>query len=337
MMLYREPSELKNFIKILVKNKISFRHEETKNTDTIKILDENGKIKFSHIFTENITKDINKLFIAFQQLKSHIKSKEEYIKNKKEITLNDIHCNISHYKTRYIYFDQEKRNEQLFKEGYEGVISEYNNIIEFDVTKAYFSTAKFLGYIDAKIYNKLVNLPKDHRLKILGMLATKKIITTYTDGEKGDNPEIKKWDIGVKVFNDCAKVNDFNINIVRETINFFFGNDLFLFYWVDAIFLKKPPEPYYTLLKNLIKRAFEGLDFQECKFIEHEKLSIEIKEKAVIYKIINGNKKKIYFAPKKQVSHINIEISDGVNILSENIENLKEGIKLLKKAKQWKK
>jgi hypothetical protein len=138
--------------------------------------------------------------------------------------------------------------KNIITPSYEGLISYFrlnlNNIlnnnssiiiptvINIDITAAYATTLLNKKYIDKKLFTKITALPKIERLAVVGMLATKKHIFEFKQGEQ----------INCRVETDAQKRNIFfeashAVNEIMEQCAIIAGED-FLFFWVDGIYLK---------------------------------------------------------------------------------------------------
>lgn len=138
-------------------------------------------------------------------------------------------------KVTYDYVDKIYHKDKVkyiavrnFEEG--EVISD---LIEIDINQAYWETAYMMGVISKEIFKKGLDMDKLVRLAALGSLAKKTEVWHY-DGKDSFKKE--------KVINDqstnnvwfaiCQKVGDVMQEALKES-----GDD-FMFYWVDAIFIK---------------------------------------------------------------------------------------------------
>lgn len=107
------------------------------------------------------------------------------------------------------------------------------DIVEFDISKAYYVCAHYLGYMSDEMFKKCITLPKHIRLRFIGSIATFKRhylrsgfkITGYS----GEVNEVLRnvWFHIVKHVDDC----------MHEFMEM--AGDAFLMYYVDGIYLKK--------------------------------------------------------------------------------------------------
>lgn len=115
-----------------------------------------------------------------------------------------------------------------------GEAHEFKDCYECDVTAAYYQAALYLGLISPKTFDLCTKtISKFERLKLLGSIASVKVISSYEGGQLIGSPEIKKndklrnaWFTICNVIDGCMK--NF-INILGEN---------FIFYWVDGIYFK---------------------------------------------------------------------------------------------------
>jgi hypothetical protein len=104
----------------------------------------------------------------------------------------------------------------------------FREVVEVDLTAAYFHAALHLGIISEEIYKAAETQTKKARLVSLGALASKKNIFSF-DGEK-ESFELKHNEPRANYFFSCAKLVD---EILSEAIQVL----PIYFYWVDAVFL----------------------------------------------------------------------------------------------------
>ena len=160
--------------------------------------------------------------------------------------------NFKHYKNQKVNFFEFDNSLRYMVET-SGDYTEIPNIIEMDITKAYYQMTYNLGYISEKTYNELLGLPKYIRLRLLGSIATRKVIEKY-NGDKNidirvvENLRLREvwnricYEVG-KVMKECS-----------ESIQ-----DYFVFYWVDGIYFQQHPD--YNIendpCRQIIKSIFE--------------------------------------------------------------------------------
>ena len=107
-------------------------------------------------------------------------------------------------KVKYFRFDDSVRRMSE----YLGEIVSIKNVLEMDIVKAYYQVAHNLGYIDEDFYKKTLKLPKYIRLRLLGSIATRKIIEDF----EGDQLISVKTKTNEKMrniwFNICLKLDE---------------------------------------------------------------------------------------------------------------------------------
>ncbi len=133
----------------------------------------------------------------------------------------------------------------------------YKDVIEMDLSAAYWSAAHQLGYIDDTLYEKGLLYSKKVRLMALGAAASVKR-SFYFDGEKFNKTGEKKNQQGRDAFRTIASYIDRLMTSICEANPSIFG------YWVDAFFL---PASEIDFVRDNIQAA--GLNF---KFVELSKM-----------------------------------------------------------------
>ena len=63
---------------------------------------------------------------------------------------------------------------------------EFPHILEMDMTKAYYKMARNLDYISEEIYQICLKVPKHIRLRLIGSIATHKVVEKYENKELKD-------------------------------------------------------------------------------------------------------------------------------------------------------
>lgn len=159
-----------------------------------------------------------------------------------------------------------------------------NDCIEIDLNAAYWHKALSLGYISTDIYNKAFHskISKKARLIALGALAK---TTYFYNAENGVlNLSGKQRELTAGIFFHIASEVSIDILTIAYSLK------TFIFYWVDAIFLKKKE---FKKAANLIS-AFG----YEYKFYICEKIEI-IKDRIVVHSSEHKEKHRIFFKNKK--------------------------------------
>lgn len=150
---------------------------------------------------------------------------------------------------QYLFFNKKYMHQEL------------TNVIELDLTAAYWDAAYKLGIIDKKDYYQGLGMKKTERLAALGSLARVLKVREF-DGKKYGRAIIKDNSDNTrhiwfaisnevdKVMKKCAKA---------------LGDQL-VFYWIDALFFIKTEENK-KLVQDIIKKAG-----YKSKFIKIEKV-----------------------------------------------------------------
>jgi len=114
----------------------------------------------------------------------------------------------------------------------EGVV--LDNVVEYDINKAYYQCAYNLGYLDEDMYLKCLEMDKEKRLRFLGSIATQKVKYSYVGGVLNIDSfkEVKDEDLRGVWFHICKVVDDCLLDFANVL------GDNFLMYYVDGIYLK---------------------------------------------------------------------------------------------------
>ena len=152
---------------------------------------------------------------------------------------------------------------------------EFNDVMEFDIRKAYYMAAYKLKYISEEFYLRCIELPKTTRLRLIGSIATSKTTFCYKKGKMVGEPT-KKEDIDLRKawFNICKYVD----TCMRE-LRQLMGED-FLFYWVDGIYCRNNPKIDQYLMYMNLKYHFD-FEYRQVEKIVAEK---DDKQKTIIVK-----------------------------------------------------
>jgi hypothetical protein len=164
--------------------------------------DKKGDIKFSLYYMHFVNKVL-----------CHVERK---IKNNKLI-IKDYHS------TKIDYFDVGLKKYGTYK-----------NCVELDIDSAYWETAYKLNVISRDIYREGLKLPKKVRLMALGILAKKTTVYKFDGKEMKRMPVIENKKTKYFWNQICKHVAD-----VMITISAGINEGSYLFYWVDAVFIKK--------------------------------------------------------------------------------------------------
>jgi len=219
-----------DYVKEKIKNKQTFIHTKGTFTDDL------------YFPNENISRQYSQSFKSFKELGLMSKVKAEVNRNLhvlKGKTFNN-------YDVKY--FDYKGIEDSNFEVG---EVVTFNDVIEIDISAAYYFAALNLGLLCKETVSKCLDLHKSKRLAILGSIASKKVITEYVNGVAGipytrQNHERKNaWNAIVKCVDD-AMIECFKI-----------AKKNFLFYYVDGIYLHKNDAIELQIEKELLSSGFE--------------------------------------------------------------------------------
>lgn len=174
---------------------------------------------------------------------------------------------------------------------------EFTNILEMDITKAYYKMALNLGYISEKTYKVCLLLPKYIRLRLIGSIATSKVIETYKDKQlvkievKEDEQLRQIW------FHICYEVGKIMLECAESI------EDYFIFYWVDGIYFQRnmnfeqTNDPSIQIIKNIFKK-----NKLEYSVNQLERITLQNYNDELILKCWkNGEVKSNFSVPHKKV------------------------------------
>lgn len=187
----------------------------------------------------------------------------------------------------------EKKNERppLVKPDY---FSSKNKIPPFfaekvyniDINGAYPNAAKKLGFISEKTFNYLMRVKKQNRLAALGMLASKKTITYYYNGDISD-VEIVENELSAYFYAISREIDDVMKNICHNLFSF-------VFYWFDGVYFTESFE---------INKVVKELDLKgyPYKIETLEQFSLKRKSYNILIEFYKDGKKKSFEIPDKHM------------------------------------
>lgn len=180
------------------------------------------------------------------------------------------------------YIENEHRLKQLNASSVEYILDggrhpgTYEGVTEIDLNGAYWSAAHQLGYISDSVYMRGIErdesgelkVPKGVRLIALGALARKRTIREFTP-DSGYEYIGLDYDAHLGgVFFDCAKlIGDVMLKCVAAVNQSGIDTNPFLFYWFDALFVRRELAP-------LVSKFFALHNFGS-KEIELKRIVIE--------------------------------------------------------------
>tara|TARA_R100000655_G_scaffold22905_3_gene46264 strand:+ start:1581 stop:2489 length:909 start_codon:yes stop_codon:yes gene_type:complete len=278
-----------SLIKNLKECGVKFTKQET--TSTTIITNEDTKWVYGTLRTRFLSK---KEMMLQKQLVAHIKKNTEG----KDIFPDP------RQPIKYFQFDYSLRKLV----DYAGEVTSLNNIIEMDITMAYWRVAFNLGYINEDFYKKVKNIPKYMRLRLLGSIAAEKIIEEY-EGKKRISINVKSNPKMQAVYKNICKETGNIMSEVADAIG-----DYFIFYWVDGIYFKKDP----IIEKNELQPSVQVVEYifnkhnLEFKIKNIEKLLIINKKETIYLQLYMDNKLKSRFNIKlNKIKYKQIEHHDG--------------------------
>ena len=226
-------------------------------------------------------------------------SKKEMIlqrKLKKEIEKNTKDQDIKFSSAKKIHFFEFDSSLKYMVET-SGDCVDIENVLEMDITKAYYQMAYNLGYISKKFFKVTLKLPKHIRLRLLGSIATKRIIEKWEDGKVVEMKIVEDLRMRDIWFHICYNVG----KVMKECSQAI--QDFFIFYWVDGIYFQQ--HPFFTKendpTKQIIQKIFEK---NNLKFTinELEKISLQNLNDEIMLKCWKDGKVKSNFSvPHKKV------------------------------------
>ena len=226
-------------------------------------------------------------------------SKKEMIlqkKLKKEITENTKNKEIKFSSNKKIHFF-EFDNSIKYMVATTGDCVDIPNVMEMDITKAYYQMAYNLNYISKKFYNKCLELPKHIRLRLLGSIATKKVVEKWSDGKMQEMKVIEDLKMRDIWFEICYNVG----KVMKECSNAI--QDYFIFYWVDGIYFQRHPRFDAELdpTKQIIQKIFQKNNLK-FSINQLEKISLQnYNDEIMLQCWKNGQIKSNFSVPHKKV------------------------------------
>tara|TARA_Y100000401_G_scaffold24428_1_gene16817 strand:+ start:2207 stop:3106 length:900 start_codon:yes stop_codon:yes gene_type:complete len=172
-----------------------------------------------------------------------------------------------------------------------------NNVMEMDITKAYYQMAYNLGYISEKFFKECLELPKIIRLRLLGSIATKRIVETYKDGKIVEMKVVEDLKMRDVWFHICYNVG----KVMKECSNAI--QDYFIFYWVDGIYFQRHPQfnEENDPTKQIIQKIFQKNNLK-FSINQLEKISLQNLNNQIMLKCWkNGTVKSNFSVPHKKV------------------------------------
>ena len=251
----------------------------TTNSTTIEYKDDNTKYKI--MFTDGQYMSIKEMILQ-KKLKKEVEERTE----NKQINYNGERIDFYRFDSSLKYMVDTA-----------GDYIEFTNILEMDITKAYYKMALNLGYISEKTYKVCLVLPKYIRLRLMGSIATSKVIETYKNKElvkievKEDEQLRQIW------FHICYNVGKIMLECAESI------EDYFIFYWVDGIYFQRnmnfgqTNDPSIQIIKNIFQK-----NKLEYSVNQLERITLQNYNDELILKCWkNGEVKSNFSVPHKKV------------------------------------
>lgn len=215
---------------------------------------------------------------------------------KKEIEKNTKDQDVKFSSAKKIHFFEFDSSLRYMVET-SGDCIDIKNVMEMDITKAYYQMAFNLGYISEKFFKMTLTLPKIIRLRLLGSIATKRVVETFKNGKVIEMRIVEDLRMRDIWFHICYNVG----KVMKECSQAI--QDYFIFYWVDGIYFQRHPkfDTNNDPTKQIIQKIFEK---NNLKFTinQLEKISLQNLNDEVMLKCWkNGKVKSNFSVPHKKV------------------------------------
>jgi hypothetical protein len=280
--------DISAFLNFLKNTNKSFVLSSTTNSTSITYTNKYGK--FKRIYSEGVTMS-RKEFRLQKKTKKEIEQRA--IDMEKMASKKKPFYHYKNQKINFFEFDDSLR----YMASTSGDYTEIPNVLEMDITKAYYQMAYNLGYLSYATYKSLINLPKYIRLRLLGSIATRRVIEKYEGDQIIDIKvveDLRLRDVWNRICFETGKV----MKECSEAIQ-----DFFIFYWVDGIYFQQHPK--YPIdndpCKQIIQKIFEknNLNFSINQL---EKISLQNMDDEIQLKCWKNKKVKSNFSvPYKKV------------------------------------
>ena len=189
-------------LRLLKKQNKPFQLQETGSSQLIRYNN------YRFFYSQSIVK--RKYMYLFQDIRKHVLAR---------IMDLDIDLDVDRLKPLYFKFKDVQLED--------GQVIEFGNVCQYDVNKAYYTTARNLGIISQEYYKKYLALPKHMRLILIGSLATRKTIRNY-QGDLVISREVKEDEILRSVFKRIVVDTDKVLLQMSKALK-----DDFIYYWLD--------------------------------------------------------------------------------------------------------
>ena len=188
----------------------------------------------------------------------------------------------------------------------------YGKAINLDISGAYPQCLLNHELISKKTYDWLMSLDKKERLPAIGMIAKKKIIYSYENGELQDvSEETGKYQ---KIFFFIVSEID---RIMNECLKI--AGDYYLMHWVDGIFLEhKTPRRLVRYIEQVFKDNKYNYKFEPVSYLDIKRdnmhLEIDMMKKDVRkqFRFIDNNIVNLYNAIAEKLNNDRSELLPGL-------------------------
>lgn len=231
----------------------------------------------SYLF-ENIRYDFSDSFKSFKELGLMVAFKNQVKKNMDKALLVDV--------SKIKYFDYSGK---LFNGLEVGEVRTFKRVIEIDISAAYLYAFLNYGFIDEILFKKIIELPKQKRLPIMGAIASVKTKQDYINGLPVGEPELVKNDLLRNVWFFISKKIDELLLHCKQL-----AGSNYLFYYVDGIYFSGDEK-----IKNKIIDYFSEKKFNSKTIICEKIEVINAGESYNLNVFKSGIKKEFKVLPKK--------------------------------------
>ena len=281
MITIRSTSQGKNdFIDYLNACNYNFTLSTTTNSSIIVYSDKYHQYKV--VFSDGVYMS-KKEMILQRQLKKEIEknTKDQEIKFSSEKKIN--------------FFEFDSSLKYMVETA--GDCVDINNVLEMDITKAYYQMAFNLGYLSKKFFEMTLTLPKIIRLRLLGSIATKRIVETFKNGKVVEMKIVEDLRMRDIWFEICYNVG----KVMKECSQAI--QDFFIFYWVDGIYFQRHPKfsQKNDPTSQIIQKIFQKNNLKYT-INQLEKISLQNLDNQIMLKCWkDGRVKSNFSVPHKKV------------------------------------
>ena len=172
------------------------------------------------------------------------------------------------------------------------------DVYEADISMCYYVTAFKLGFMSEQMYELCKGLPKSHRLKLLGAIATSKTFRRYEDGQIVFETVLEDETLRMAWFKICFYVGQ-AMQTVKDALK-----DNFLFYWVDGIYFTYPkdaPVAAEELIEDVTNHLFFDWKIKHIHSLEINNKYGKIEMKMIDNEGDHEDDHRFFYPPKKKI------------------------------------